>query len=239
MRPADPRVGREAWHALVARLRGAPGDAGAVDAQYRALVTGYSEPGRAYHDLAHVAACLRWLDADRDLARHPDRIEAALWFHDVVYRPRRLGGGASDEERSAERAEQSLRALEVAEADAVAVAELVSATAHFAAGAGHGAAPPEGRDPLGDQDRLSDQDLIRDIDLAILGADPAAFASYQEAIRHEYRHVPGPLYRRGRRRVLESFLDRPTIFRTPRYRERLETAARRNLEQAIAALGPC
>lgn len=97
-------------------------------------------------------------------------------------------------------------------------AELVLATRH--------AAPPE--DP--------DAELVVDVDLAILGQPAERFDRYEEEIRREYAWVPGFLFRRRRAAVLRAFLDRPSIYRTPRFRARWEARARANLERSLARL---
>ncbi|MBP7962586.1 MAG: hypothetical protein KBG20_06780 [Caldilineaceae bacterium] len=75
-----------------------------------------------------------------------------------------------------------------------------------------------------------------DIDLSILGSDPADYDRYEAAIRQEYAWVPGFLFRRKRKAILQSFLDRPRLYATVFFRERLETQAHINLARAIAQL---
>jgi predicted metal-dependent HD superfamily phosphohydrolase len=74
-----------------------------------------------------------------------------------------------------------------------------------------------------------DAQVLVDVDLSILGAPQPRFEEYERQVREEYRWVPGPIYRRKRRQVLESFLERPTIYSTQRFIERYEAQARRNL----------
>ena len=71
------------------------------------LIAAYTAPERHYHDLRHVAECLREFDSVRHLAANPQAVEAAIWFHDVVYD----GHRQDNEERSAEWAEESLQRL--------------------------------------------------------------------------------------------------------------------------------
>lgn len=65
---------------------------------------------------------------------------------------------------------------------------------------------------------------------------PAVFDAYDEAIRAEYRWVPGFLYRRKRAEIQERFLARDRIYATEVWRERLERPARANLARAVARL---
>ncbi|MBV1881344.1 MAG: hypothetical protein KUG82_06905 [Pseudomonadales bacterium] len=82
----------------------------------------------------------------------------------------------------------------------------------------------------------ADEKYLLDIDLSILGATPALYAEYETWIRKEYRYVPGFFYKKGRRKVLESFLAQPSIYLSADFKERNESAARTNLEKAILAL---
>ena len=144
----------------------------------------------------------------------------ALWFHDAVYQVR----SGDNEARSAEWARQALAEAGIAESRVDRVVALVMATCH---GIDEGSTTTSG-DP--------DRALLVDIDLAILAAEPARFAEYELQVRQEYRWVPGPLFRRARAAVLRSFLDRARIYYTEPFFERLESAARRNLDTAYRGL---
>ncbi|MDP2765329.1 MAG: phosphohydrolase, partial [Brevundimonas sp.] len=74
------------------------------------------------------------------------------------------------------------------------------------------------------------------IDLSILGAEPDRYDAYAAAIRHEYAHVPEPLYRAGRAAIMGRFLESPRLFADPLWAERYEDAARANLRREITAL---
>ncbi|HEY9219349.1 MAG TPA: phosphohydrolase [Phenylobacterium sp.] len=139
----------------------------------------------------------------------------AIWWHDAVYDPQ-----ASDNEaQSAVMAEQDLAAMGVPPDRRDEVARLIHLTA------GHQV------DPV---DRLGA--LLVSIDLAILGAEPSAYDAYAAAVREEYAHVTEPLWRDGRARVLQRFLDAPVIFAEPGFRGRFEAQARRNLARELAGL---
>jgi predicted metal-dependent HD superfamily phosphohydrolase len=151
----------------------------------------------------------------RDAAEHPEEIELALWFHDAIYDPR----AADNERRSAEMAVAMLADTSVSRASIDRVASMILATTHATVS----------DDP--------DTRLCCDIDLAILGAVPARFDEYERQVREEYHWVPLVLYRHRRAALLSSFLARPQLYATAAVRERLESAARANLERSLAALG--
>lgn len=194
------------WHRL-----GAQGNARSVFAQ---LANAYAEPSRAYHNTEHIRDCLSQLDLSRELARKPDEVEAALWFHDVVYVP----GAADNEDRSAHLAETALAASAAPLETRGRVAELVLATRHLTVA----------RDP--------DTQLTCDIDLSILGREPAVFDRFERAIRQEYAHIAEPEYRHERAAVLAGFLQRESLYQTEYFRDRFEQQARINLNRVMRDL---
>jgi predicted metal-dependent HD superfamily phosphohydrolase len=203
------------WSTLTTRLGIAEQPAAALLDE---LVRAYSEPGRHYHNLDHIAALLGLLDRHGQDARNRDAIELAIFFHDAVYRSTR----SDNEAASAALARTRLTQLGASEALLREVERLILATRHGASLA----------------DAASDPDLalLVDLDLSILGAERPAYAAYARAIRSEYAIVPDLLYRPGRRRVLAEFLARPRIYATPRLRDLWEGPARVNLEWESATL---
>jgi predicted metal-dependent HD superfamily phosphohydrolase len=133
-------------------------------------------------------------------------VELAIWFHDAIYDTRR----SDNEQRSADWAVSSTGNSNLR--------ALVMATRHEAV--------PEG----------IDAQVLVDVDLSILGAEPQRFDEYEVQVRQEYGWVPGMIYRRKRREILESFLERPTVYRTARFIERYEPRARANLARSVARL---
>ena len=199
-------------HASWARAWRGVGAAGGGETVRDALLKRYAEPHRRYHTTRHLSECLGAFDAARALPDRPDAVELALWFHDAVYDPRR----SDNEAQSADWARSAL--LEAgAEPDMAArVHALVMATQHSAAPA------------------TRDEQVLVDIDLGILGAGAERFARYEQEIREEYGFVPEWLFKRTRRAILQSFVDRPRIFSTDHFHTRLEQRARDNLARSIA-----
>jgi len=208
---ADP-LGLVAWHEawLSAGAR-------ALDADlHDALIASYQEPQRDYHTLQHLREALALLPRWAAAAARPAHVALALWFHDAVYDPR--AGGQANERRSAHWARSAAWAAGTSDETADALHALVMATCHDA-------------EPIG-----PDAQLLVDIDLAILGAGEARFDEYERQVRAEYAHVPDDAFRDGRRRILQQFLDRPAIYRTPAARRALERRARANLARSIARM---
>ncbi len=175
------------------------------------LLAAYAEPHRKYHTTQHLTECLQLFDDVRALAQAPAEVEIALWFHDAVYDVK-----ASDNEaQSAQWAQRALAAAAVPPGVIARVVDLVMVTRHTG------------------EPRLPDQRLLVDVDLAILGAQAERFAQYEQQIRDEYGFVPGWLFRRKRKAILRTFLERPRIYGTEHFYEALEQVARRNLAAAV------
>jgi predicted metal-dependent HD superfamily phosphohydrolase len=185
-------------------------------AGWTAIATAYGDPGRAYHNMRHIADCLCLFDEYAGLAIDPVAIEFAIWFHDIVYDPR----AADNEERSADRAVEFLSNTPRAST----VADLIMATKH-------------GKDGLS-----ADSALICDIDLSILGRPPAEYAAYAAAIRLEYAWVPPLQYAEGRSRLLGGFLKRSALFNYQVFQQRFDAVAKANLTWELSELAtelPC
>ncbi len=200
------------WH----RLRRSLAELGAAPDRklFDRLQAAYAGAGRYYHTATHVAQCLKHFERLRHRAHRSAEIEAALWFHDAVYDPRR----DDSEARSAEWARSELLTAGADRAVAGRVADMILAT----------------RTHEGEGDCA----LLIDVDLAILGAPETVFEAYDQAIRREFQWLPERTYRAGRSRILATFLDRPRIYRSDEFRRAFESRARRNLARKIADLSP-
>lgn len=200
---------QDRWTGLCERL-----DCAILSDRFSRLAAAYSEKHRRYHTLTHIGECLDHLDRVKDLTSRPDELEFALWLHDVVYST----GRSDNEARSAAMAEEWLEQGGAEAARIERVRDLILATGHTT-------------EPIGDAA------LMQDIDLNILGAVPARYDEYEDQIRQEYRWVPRVLFRRRRAQLLRGLLARDSIYKTEQFQERLEAAARTNLERSLRRLG--
>jgi predicted metal-dependent HD superfamily phosphohydrolase len=183
------------------------------------LSTLYRSADRHYHGLAHIEALLGLAREYRPALADPDAVEAAIWFHDAIYDSR----AGDNEARSAAVARNDLAGRAAAgRIERIAVMIEATATHHV----------PD----LGEPGANRDAALFLDMDLSILGAAPAAFDAYEQAVRREYAWVDEAAWRTGRSAVLRGFLTRPHIFHTPEFRTRFEAAARENLERSVKGL---
>jgi len=180
------------------------------------LIARYGEPHRRYHTMTHIEDCLAQVTASTDFSDAQRRLmEVAIWFHDAVYDATRHDNEAA----SARLAVERLRAEGANQTFIDEVSRLIMLTA------GHSVEPD---DAIGAR--------LVSIDLSILGAEPERYDTYAAAIRHEYGHVPEPIYLAGRAAILSRFLESEALFADPIFAKRHETLARANLAREIASL---
>lgn len=217
---SDHAEGHERLHAAWSRLvASVGGDDAAAASVWQELDGRYTEPFRAYHTWAHiwhVHQVMEWI-LTRVVAARP-AIEFAVFFHDAVYDPTRQPDSAVDDETaSAQFASAACGLMALDDGLTADVRALVLAT----------------RDHIA---RGQEQAVLCDADLAILASEPATYDVYRRAIRVEYGHIDDSMFRRGRARVLQSFLDRDRIYATSLMRDRGEAVARANVTRELAEL---
>jgi predicted metal-dependent HD superfamily phosphohydrolase len=200
------------WRHLVEQYNA---DVGIAEALFNMLVGHYSEKGRLYHNLSHIKALLDQSAAYKNDIDNGHAVFFAIWFHDAIYNTREN----ENEERSAALAVQTLTQLAVPGDTILLVQKMILATKHHQA------------DKLG-----ADGRLFLDFDLSILGRKAAIYKDYSQAIRMEYAWVPEALYRQGRQKVLNSFLQREKIYYTDQLAELFEAQARQNMERELTEL---
>lgn len=192
----------------------------------------YTEPHRQYHDLSHLAALFASFDRIRHLLHHPDAVEDALWWHDLVYSVDK--NRDENEVRSAMLMRKSLvrHALPLLQAqpafwDAVEVAgEFILATID------HAISSPVLRN---DEALAADAAVFLDMDLAVLAEDEPGLRRFEAGVRQEYIQYDDRAYTFGRIVVLKGMLNREKIFLSPVFAP-LEPKARANLQWLIAEL---
>ena len=204
----------ERWDAALDAVGATRGDrAGA----YADLVAHHEGPGRFHHDLAHASTVV---DAVLGLHSAGDAwapVVLAAWFHDAVYdatAPRGANEGAS-----AVLATRTLTDLGATATAVGEVARLVCLTVDH-------------RPATGDRNGA----LLCDADLSVLADIEEVYDAYVAGVRAEYGHVADADWTNGRRAVLRSFLDRPTIYRTLAGREQWESRARINISRELSQL---
>ena len=135
----------------------------------------------------------------------------AFWFHDAIYNAFK----SDNEKKSADWAKQFMKDNHASQDQIDCVEALIMATCHNA------------------HILTGDAQILVDIDLSILGTSPEIYKVYEINIRKEYHWVPSFIFKPKRRALLQNFLDRPRIYGSGIFYNKLETQARINLSKAI------
>lgn len=181
---------------------------------FKQLQIAHSEPQRHYHTAEHINACLSWVSRIEEKLQQPDWVRLAFYFHDAVYDPTRY----DNEEQSARWSARFLNRI-AAPAEMVAwVTDAIIAT------------------KLHRQNANPDIAFLLDIDISILGQSAVIYEAYANDIRREYNHVSDSEYRKGRKQVLEGFLQVSMLYQTSYFDERLAQQATCNIEQELKLL---
>lgn len=174
----------------------------------------YSGKSRHYHNLQHLETLFEEIEHVKDKIKNFNTISFSIFYHDVIY------GATSklNEEKSADAAKERLESLDVNNDDIQKVYKQILATKSH------------------QKSEDEDTNFLLDADLSILGKSSQAYSEYTKQIRKEYSIYPDFLYKQGRKKVLEHFLELENIFKTEFFRNKYETQARENLEFELKGL---
>lgn len=190
------------------------GAKGSPKEEYAKLFSMYSEAGRFYHNFEHIKNCLTEFDSVRHLIPQPDLVELAIWYHDVIYNPK----AKENEERSAQFAYDVCIHTKLTKEFGEKFKELILTTKH-------NTIPKE-----------MESKFLVDIDLSTLGKPLKEFNKYSSDIRKEYSFSTEDIYRNGRKKILQAFLDKDSIYLTDFFRDKYELQARNNIASELAII---
>lgn len=173
----------------------------------------YSEAHRHYHSLEHLRHLFSELEHYDGPIAEPDALALSIFYHDIVYR----AGRRDNEIRSAALLKERL--LQTSFPHIPRCEEMILAT----------------RDHRAREE--ADTNVLLDLDLSILGASEAEYVRYTRNIREEYLPYPDFIYYRGRKKVVQGFLDWPRIYKTAFFHDKYEERARANLSAELSSLG--
>jgi predicted metal-dependent HD superfamily phosphohydrolase len=184
---------------------------------YENLVKLYNSKGRSYHNLNHIEALLKLSDEYKHLLSSKKTIDFSIWYHDAIYDASK----SNNEEKSAELARKDLTDLGLDAALIENCFNLIIATkAH----------------QLSKETSSFDAQFLLDIDLSILAVDRDKYIEYTQHIRKEYRMYPNFLYKKGRKKVLNHFLEMEYIYKTELFKNLWEDKAKENLKYELSSL---
>lgn len=179
------------------------------------LKTKYSKSNRYYHNLDHIKSMLSLSARHQSRLSDPDVVQFAIWYHDIVYNYMRK----DNEEKSAIIAGQRLKVLGLNFEQINDCMEMIRCTQNH---------KPNRED-------IDDVHYLLDFDLKVLSWERADYKQYTQNIRKEYVLVPGMIYRKGRKKAMQQFLEREQIYYAPEF-EQYESTARENIEWELKSM---
>lgn len=182
----------------------------------------WSEPGRKFHNVRHLADVLARVDELAEETHEPDLVRLGAWYHGAVFdsaeRASYAQRGGEDETASAALAREELTALGVPVPAVDRVAQLVVALRR------HQADPED-----------FDCAVLCDADLAMLAAEPQRYKGYLADVRAEYAHLPLEEFVRARIHIVRKLVARRSLFASP-LGSAWEEPARQNLTAELHRL---
>ena len=186
------------------------------------LITLWSTPDRAFHNLRHLIDLLTRVDELSEETRNPDLVRLAAWYHGAIFSvsadQAMHRNGGEDEAASAALAYEELTKAGVSEKNANRVAELIMNLRRHDL-------------PTSDIDAAA----LSDADLGCLAIEPQRYREYSRLIYSEYAHLPLLSYLRTRTTIVRKLLARDRLFASP-LGQRWELPARENLEAELRRL---
>ena len=175
------------------------------------LESNYSEKARHYHTLNHLENLFQQLEEVKTEISDWNVALFALFYHDAIYNASKN----NNEEASAELATTRMKQFGIPSETVEAVANMILATKTHLLSENH------------------DINLFTDADLSVLGSDWDSYSEYAKNVRKEYRIYPDLIYKPGRRKVLQHFLNMERIFKTEHFYRKFEAQARENLQKEL------
>ncbi|WP_395063923.1 hypothetical protein [Flavobacterium sp.] len=172
----------------------------------------YSAKSRHYHNLTHLEEMIALYDNYHSELEFPDEVLYAIFYHDYVYKVTR-------KDNELKSAEHGLSILPFnTKIDKRLVFNMICAT------------------QLHHHNENEDTNWLIDFDLKILSKDWEDYKIYCDQIRKEYKIYPNMLYKPGRKKALQHFLENSSIYQTEVFRIKYEIKARENLKAELNLL---
>ena len=138
----------------------------------------------------------------------------SLYYHDIIYNPLKT----TNEEKSAAFAENRMQMIGVPQMTIEnCVRQILATKKHLLS-------------------IDNDTNIFIDADLSILGQPWNVYANYYMQVRNEYSLYPDLIYKPGRKKVLQHFLQMERIFKTDVCFTTFELQAKENLQKELELL---
>lgn len=187
------------------------GDRVMIEKFWDEIEANYSHPKRHYHTLQHLENLLNVLKGVKDKISDWNVLLFTLFYHDAVYNALK----SDNEEKSADLAGDRMLDLSVPSGLIDRCRKQILATKK------HEVNPD------------NDANYFTDADLSVLGQDWNIYSAYAQNVRKEYSVYPDLLYKPGRRKVLQHFLNMQRIYKTDYFFGMYESQARQNMEKEL------
>ena len=184
-------------------------DTSLISSLWKSIESKYTEKHRTYHNLKHLEELFSYFDDYKTHLELPDLVSFSIFYHDIIYNIWKK----DNEEKSADFALEVLSTLLPELSLEIIKEQIIATKTHESA-------------------HLDTQYLI-DFDLAILGQSSVVYQQYSKLIRTEYKLVPSLLYKQGRKKVLQHFIDKPFIYKTDTFIAKFEEQAKTNLQNEL------
>ena len=187
-----------------------------IETYWLELQKHYTSASRHYHDFSHIAHMLAQAETIKHALENLNAFKFAIWYHDIIYKATKK----NNEEKSANFAKKRLKSFDFDDIFIKNVEKLIISTK---------------KHEVLNLANLDNAYLL-DIDLSILGSDWEVYKVYIKNIRKEYKIYPSFVYNPGRKKVLQHFLERETLYFTELFKTQYESQARKNLKREIELL---
>lgn len=199
---------------FITLLRDYTSDNGLINTYWAEIEKAYTYKERHYHTLAHLENMLKELIEVQSQIKDWRTVLFSLYYHDIVYNALKN----TNEEQSAELARKRMQAISVPEQSIENCYEQILATQKHLLS------------------EYTDTNYFIDADLSVLGKDWSVYEQFTQRVRKEYSIYPDFVYKPGRKKVLQHFLNMEKIFKTDYFFTRYESKARQNLLQELKSL---
>lgn len=180
-----------------------------TNTKWSELEKAYSKKARHYHNLTHLKEMIASFNIYYEKLKNPNEVLYSIFYHDYIYK-------ATSKENELKSAEFAVKILpKEPNIDSKMVFDMIVATKDH------------------QNNGIEDEKWLIDFDLKILAKDWEDYKIYFEQIRKEYSIYPDFLYKPGRKKALEHFLENPFIFQTEEFRNAYEAKARENIKREI------
>lgn len=187
-------------------------EASKTHALWQDLEKAYSGKSRYYHNLTHLEEMIVQYERYQSELTFPVEVLYAIFYHDYIYK-------ATSKENELKSAEFAISILpEHAKINAALVFDMIVAT------------------KLHEHNKVEDTNWLIDFDLKILSKEWKEYEVYFKQIRKEYKIYPDLLYKPGRKKALQHFLENEFIYQTETFQTKFEKQARENILKEIAQL---